>query len=82
VALSGQTTAGLGGIHLNLGGNAQTQTEMRASILDWLHASLPRPPFTEGESELLAPRIRDGRLARSQVINATANVGTKGRLHG
>jgi type I restriction enzyme, R subunit len=37
--------------------NAQTQAEVQSSILDWLFETLPRPPFTEPETEGLANRI-------------------------
>jgi len=37
--------------------NAQTQADVETSILDWLYGSLPRPPFTDGETENLARRV-------------------------
>lgn len=37
--------------------NAQTQAEVQASILDWMFETLPRPPFTESDTESLANRI-------------------------
>jgi type I restriction enzyme R subunit len=37
--------------------NAQTQAEVQASILDWLFETLPRPPFTETDTEGLANRV-------------------------
>ncbi|HEX5447389.1 MAG TPA: hypothetical protein VFW87_26480 [Pirellulales bacterium] len=30
---------------------------MKASILDWLYESLPRPPFTASETDSLADRV-------------------------
>jgi type I restriction enzyme R subunit len=37
--------------------NAQTQAEVQASILDWLFEALPRPPFTETDTESLANQV-------------------------
>ena len=37
--------------------NAQTQAEVKTSILDWLYESLPRPPFTDNETDRLAERV-------------------------
>lgn len=37
--------------------NAQTQAEVRTSILDWLTEALPRPPFTEIDTESVADRV-------------------------
>jgi type I restriction enzyme R subunit len=37
--------------------NAQTQAEVQASILDWLFETLPRPPFTDTDTEDLANRV-------------------------
>jgi type I restriction enzyme R subunit len=37
--------------------NVQTQAEVQASILDWLFETLPRPPFTDTETESLANRV-------------------------
>ena len=39
--------------------NAQTQAEVEASILDWLYESIPRPPFTDEETEILAHDVYD-----------------------
>jgi len=39
--------------------NASTQAEVKIFILDNLWRSLPRPPFTEGETEALASRLYD-----------------------
>ena len=39
--------------------NAQTQAEVEASILDWLYESIPRPPFTDEETETLAHHVYD-----------------------
>lgn len=38
---------------------AATQAEVRVFILDKLYASLPRPPFTETETEDIASRVYD-----------------------
>lgn len=46
--------------------NAQTQAEVKSSILDWLYESLPRPPFTEGETDSLAERVYGYVWQRSQ----------------
>lgn len=37
--------------------NAQTMAEVQASILDWLFETLPRPPYTETDTESLANRV-------------------------
>ena len=39
--------------------NTQTQAEVKVLVLDHLCQSLPRPPFTEDDTELLADRIYD-----------------------
>jgi type I restriction enzyme R subunit len=39
--------------------NATTQAEVRVFILDRLYGSLPRPPFTEAETEDIASRVYD-----------------------
>ena len=39
--------------------NATTQAEVRVFILDQLYESLPRPPFTEVETEDVASRVYD-----------------------
>jgi type I restriction enzyme R subunit len=39
--------------------NAKTQAEVRVFILDRLYESLPRPPFTEAETEDIALRVYD-----------------------
>ena len=44
--------------------NAQTQAEVKASILDWLYESLP--PFTESETDGLADRVYNYVWQRSQ----------------
>jgi type I restriction enzyme, R subunit len=46
--------------------NAQTQAEVKSSILDWLYESLPRPPFTETETDSLADRVYGYVWQRSQ----------------
>lgn len=38
---------------------AATQAQVRVFILDSLHRTLPRPPFTESETEEIATRIYD-----------------------
>jgi len=39
--------------------NTQTQADVKMFILDNLYASLPRPPFSEEETESVAARIYD-----------------------
>ena len=39
--------------------NAATQAEVKIFILDRLYESLPRPPFTEAETEDIASRVYD-----------------------
>ncbi|MBU3666213.1 MAG: type I restriction endonuclease subunit R [Chthoniobacterales bacterium] len=39
--------------------NAATQADVQMCILDTLYASLPRPPFTEAETEQLAREVYD-----------------------
>ena len=39
--------------------NSSTQADVRAFILDSLWQSLPRPPFTEEDTEVLADRVYD-----------------------
>ena len=39
--------------------NATTQAEVKVFILDRLYESLPRPPFTEAETEQIASRVYD-----------------------
>ena len=39
--------------------NASTQAEVKVLILDGLWLSLPRPPFTEDDTEQLAERVFD-----------------------
>jgi type I restriction enzyme R subunit len=39
--------------------NTQTQADVQMFILDNLYASLPRPPFSEEETDSLAGRIYD-----------------------
>jgi type I restriction enzyme, R subunit len=39
--------------------NATTQAEVRVFILDRLYESLPRPPFTDAETEDIASRVYD-----------------------
>jgi type I restriction enzyme R subunit len=45
--------------------NSATQAEVKVLILDTLWESLPRPPFTEEETELVANRIYDHVWQRS-----------------
>jgi type I restriction enzyme R subunit len=49
--------------------NAQTQAEVQASILDWLFETLPRPPFTEIETESLANRVYEYVWQQSEAGN-------------
>ncbi len=39
--------------------NTSTQAEVRVFILDNLYRSLPRPPFTEPETDEIAARVYD-----------------------
>jgi len=39
--------------------NATTQAEVRVFILDRLYESLPRPPFTDAETDGIASRVYD-----------------------
>ena len=39
--------------------NTQTQADVKMFILDNLYASLPRPPFSEEDTESLAGRVYD-----------------------
>jgi type I restriction enzyme R subunit len=39
--------------------NSQTQAEVKVLVLDSLWQSLPRPPFTEQETQQLADRVYD-----------------------
>ena len=39
--------------------NTQTQADVKMFILDNLWQSLPRPPFTEEDTELLTERVYD-----------------------
>lgn len=39
--------------------NAATQAEVKVFILDRLWDSLPRPPFTEADTEFLAGKVYD-----------------------
>jgi type I restriction enzyme R subunit len=53
--------------------NAATQAEVKVLILDRLFESLPRPPFTEDETEYLASRVYDfvwGRTASGEGLAA------------
>jgi type I restriction enzyme R subunit len=49
--------------------NAQTQAEVQASILDWLFETLPRPPFTETDTESLANRVYEYAWQQSEAGN-------------
>jgi type I restriction enzyme, R subunit len=39
--------------------NAMTQAEVKIIILDRLYESLPRPPFTDTETDEIASRVYD-----------------------
>ena len=39
--------------------NSQTQAEVKVLVLDTLWEKLPRPPFTEEDTEALAERVYD-----------------------
>jgi type I restriction enzyme, R subunit len=49
--------------------NAQTQADVEASILDWLFEWLPRPPFTEAETQTIAQRVYDYAWQQSEAGN-------------
>jgi type I restriction enzyme R subunit len=49
--------------------NATTQAEVQTSILDWLFETLPRPPFTEIETETLANRVYEYVWQQSEAGN-------------
>jgi type I restriction enzyme R subunit len=49
--------------------NAQTQADVQASILDWLFETLPRPPFTETETESLANHVYEYVWQQSEAGN-------------
>jgi len=46
--------------------NSQTQAEVKVLVLDTLWQSLPRPPFTDQETEELAERVYDYVWQRSR----------------
>lgn len=48
---------------------AQTQAEVEASILDWLFEVLPRPPFTDTDTEKLARRVYEHVWQQSEAGN-------------
>jgi type I restriction enzyme R subunit len=52
--------------------NAQTQAEVETSILDWLFETLPHPPFTEEETNILADRIYEHVWQQSEAGNLSA----------
>jgi len=54
--------------------NAQTQADVEASILDWLFESLPRPPFTDSETEALAHRVYEYVWQQSEAGNLSPEV--------
>jgi len=54
--------------------NAQTQAEVEASILDWLFDSLPRPPFTDADTQTLAQRVYEYVWQQSEAGNLVAPV--------
>jgi len=39
--------------------NTTTQAQVRVFILDKLYAAIPRPPFTDAETEAIASRVYD-----------------------
>jgi type I restriction enzyme R subunit len=45
--------------------NASTQAEVKVFILDSLWHSLPRPPFTDVETEMLADKVYEHVWQRS-----------------
>ncbi len=52
--------------------NAQTQADVKVSILDWLYESLPRPPFTDGDATDLAGRVYNYVWGQSVAGNLSA----------
>jgi type I restriction enzyme R subunit len=52
--------------------NAQTEAEVETSILDWLYEWVPRPPFTDEETEGLAHRVYDFVWQQSEAGNLFA----------
>ncbi|HVC96888.1 MAG TPA: type I restriction endonuclease [Pirellulales bacterium] len=60
--------------------NAQTQAEVKASILDWLYESLPRPPFTDSETDGLADRVYGYVWQRSQAGGLAPEVSARNSL--
>jgi type I restriction enzyme R subunit len=50
--------------------NTSTQAEVKVFILDNLWRSLPRPPFTDEDAEVLADRVYDYVWQRSATPGA------------
>lgn len=54
--------------------NTQTQADVKMFILDNLYASLPRPPFSEEETDRLAARVYEFIWQRSAAgVQFTSN---------
>jgi hypothetical protein len=51
--------------------NASTQAEVKVVILDHLWQSLPRPPFTDDEAEVLADRVYEFVWQRSSAVSSS-----------
>ena len=49
--------------------NAQTQAEVQTSLLDWLFEYLPRPPFTDEDTNTLANRLYQHVWQQSEAAN-------------
>jgi len=54
--------------------NSQTQADVKVLILDSLWQSLPRPPFSEQDTELLADRVYNYVWQRSAASGFGATV--------
>lgn len=53
--------------------NVATQADVKILVLDTLYRSLPRPPFTEAETEALADRLYGFIWQRSEAGAFTTN---------
>lgn len=52
--------------------NAQTQAEVETFILDHLYVALPRPPFTEEETQKIAAQVYEFVWEQSAISEAAA----------
>jgi type I restriction enzyme R subunit len=57
--------------------NTATQAQVKVFILDTLWQSLPKPPFSDEETEVLADRVYDFIWQRS----ATGGLGSEHAIH-